>query len=76
MGEGMNSAFVLTVSTVLHNAWLSGRRTTMCGVVAHASWAGPLQPLVGRLTASGARTPYSPGTAHRISVPGTALLFE
>jgi hypothetical protein len=39
-----------------------------------AAAAGPLQPLVERLTASGARTPYSPDTAHRISVPGTALL--
>ena len=56
------------------NPRLSGRRTTTCGVATRVSCAGPLQPLVGRLTASGARTPYSPSTAHRISVPGTALL--
>ena len=58
----------------LANARLSGRRTTMCGVATRVSCAGPLQPLVGQLTASGARTPYNPSTAHRISVPGTALL--
>ena len=46
----------------------------MYDVATRASCADPLQPLVGRPRATGARKPYSPGTAHRISVQGTALL--
>src|SRR5215472_16761803 len=44
----------------------------LAGVIRNCLFAVPPEP--GRFTASGGRTPYSPSTAHRISVPGTALL--
>src|SRR5262245_41856592 len=56
------------------HARLSGRRTTVCGLVTCPSCAGPLQPLVGWLTANGARRSCNPSTGHRIFVPGTAPL--
>src|SRR5437879_11331038 len=68
------SARTAAIGSNLDRARLSGRRITTCGVATRPSCAGPLQRLVGRLIASGARTLYSASTARRISLPGTALL--
>src|SRR5439155_21795720 len=64
----------LGVMALLPNA--HAQRPAQYGVrlVTRPSCAGPLQPLVGWLTAIGARRPCNSSTGHRIFVPDTALL--